>query len=200
MKQISALGDVCPLPVVKAKKALLEMNKGDMLVILVDNEIAVENLKRLASSQKSGFDVVKQSEKVFRVAITRGEPLKEQAENFAQASVPTNGTVVVIASNKMGEGDDKLGAILMKSFVFALTQFEELPCAILLYNSGVFLSTGDSEYLEDLKKMEACGTEVLTCGMCLSFYGLEKELAVGGVTNMYSIVEKMATARKVIRP
>ena len=57
-----------------------------------------------------------------------------------------------------------------------------------------------SDALEDLKYMESQGVEILTCGTCLNHFGLTEKLAVGSVTNMYSIVEKMAQAGKVIRP
>ena len=48
--------------------------------------------------------------------------------------------------------------------------------------------------------MEAQGVEILTCGTCLNFYGLADKLAVGAVTNMYTIVETLAGAGKVIKP
>lgn len=54
--------------------------------------------------------------------------------------------------------------------------------------------------MRHLKKMEAQGVEILTCGTCLNFYGLTDKLAVGSVTNMYTIVEKLAGAGKVIKP
>ena len=54
--------------------------------------------------------------------------------------------------------------------------------------------------LEDLRHMEAQGVEILTCGTCLNFYGLSDKLAVGKVTNMYTIVEKPNAAAKIIQP
>ena len=48
--------------------------------------------------------------------------------------------------------------------------------------------------------MEAQGVEIMTCGTCLDYYGLKEKLAVGSVTNMYSIVETMAIAGRIIRP
>ena len=44
------------------------------------------------------------------------------------------------------------------------------------------------------------GVEILTCGTCLNFYGLQDKLAVGSVTNMYTIMEKQAAATKIIKP
>ena len=109
-------------------------------------------------------------------------------------------TVIAIGSECMGNGDDKLGATLMKGFLYAVSQQEELPRAILFYNSGAKLTTEGAASIEDLKSMEAQGVEILTCGTCANYYGLEGKLAVGSITNMYAIVEKLTAAGKVIRP
>ena len=107
---------------------------------------------------------------------------------------------MVVASDRMGEGNDELGKVLIKSFIFAVTQLEQLPKTMLFYNGGATLTTEGSDSLEDLKSLEAQGVEILTCGTCLDYYGLKDKLAVGGVTNMYSIVEAMAGAGRIIRP
>ena len=100
----------------------------------------------------------------------------------------------------MGRGSDELGGVLMKGFLFAVSQLPELPRTMLFYNGGASLTCKGSGSLEDLKSLEAQGVEILTCGTCLNFYGLTDQLAVGGVTNMYSIVEKLAGAGKVVKP
>ena len=46
----------------------------------------------------------------------------------------------------------------------------------------------------------AQGVEIMTCGTCLNFYGLTEKLAVGSVTNMYVIVEKLTQAGNVVKP
>ena len=109
-------------------------------------------------------------------------------------------TVVVIAADHMGEGKEDLGKVLIKGFIFALTQLEELPKTILFYNGGAKITAEGSESLEDLKTLEAQGVEIMTCGTCLDYYGLKEKLQVGTVTNMYSIVETMNNADKIIRP
>ena len=62
--------------------------------------------------------------------------------------------MVVLCSNKMGEGDEALGKILIKGYIYALTQLDELPKTVLMYNSGIFLACEGSESLEDLKTLE----------------------------------------------
>ena len=100
----------------------------------------------------------------------------------------------------MGHGGDELGTALMKGFIYALSQQEQLPSTILFYNGGAKLTAEGSDSLEDLKGLEAKGVEILTCGTCLNFYGLQDKLAVGSVTNMYTIMEKQASATKIIKP
>ncbi|MFA5527552.1 MAG: sulfurtransferase-like selenium metabolism protein YedF [Peptostreptococcales bacterium] len=109
-------------------------------------------------------------------------------------------TVVVLSSDKMGEGDEKLGRTLLKNFIYALTEQEYLPKTILLYNSGAYLATKGSDSLEDLKLLESQGVQILTCGTCLNYYQLTHSLEVGTVTNMYTIAEKQMNAIKIINP
>ena len=108
--------------------------------------------------------------------------------------------LVVLSSNTMGDGDPKLGTALMKAFVFALTKQEQLPETILCYNTGAYLTCEGADTLEDLKLLESEGVTILTCGTCLDFYSLKEKLAVGGVTNMYDIVERMENASAIIKP
>ena len=109
-------------------------------------------------------------------------------------------TVVVVSSDRMGTGNDDLGKVLIKGFIFAVTQLDTLPKTILFYNGGATLTCEGSDSLEDLKSLEAQGVEIMTCGTCLDYYGMKEKLAVGSVTNMYSIVEKMAGASNIIKP
>jgi len=107
---------------------------------------------------------------------------------------------VAISAAVMGEGSEELGKTLLKAFVFALTQQDKLPKTILFYNGGAALTCEGSAMLEDLKALEAQGVEILTCGTCLNFYGLTEKLAVGSVTNMYTIAEKLTQAGNVVKP
>ena len=100
----------------------------------------------------------------------------------------------------MGEGDPELGTALMKSYIYALSQQDQLPSTILFYNSGVKLACQDAPTLEDLKSLEAQGVTIKTCGTCLNYYGLTEKLCVGEVTNMYDIAERMTKADQIIKP
>lgn len=201
MVTVNAIGEACPLPVVKTINAIKSLKGADTVETLVDNETAVENLKRLGQSKGYDVAVEKQAENYFRVLlqVKEGAEIPEEADISCPAA-PVKNRVAVISAGHMGEGDEKLGKTLIKGFIFALGQLEELPKTILFYNGGAFLTCEGSESLGDLKSLEERGVEILTCGTCLNFYGLTEKLAVGGVTNMYSIVEKMASADLIIKP
>ena len=201
MVKVDARGDACPLPVVKAKKAIAELNGAGEVEILVDNEIAVQNLTKMAQQKGLVYRAEKLAEREYSVRFTVGETTPESEEK-AEACVPDTrtDTVVVIASDQMGEGAEELGKTLLKAFVFSLTQQDKLPKTILFYNGGAHLTCEGSPMLEDLRALEAEGVEILTCGTCLNFYGLTEKLAVGGVTNMYVIAEKMLGAGNVVKP
>ena len=204
-KIVNALGQQCPVPVVMATRALREMEEPGVLEVHVDDEIAVQNLTRMASGHKFAVHAEQKAEREFVVTIEVTEVqtgAKSAAPVEAEAvCVPDQrgDVVVAVSSACMGTGDDQLGATLMKGFLFALTQLETLPRAVIFYNGGAKLTTAESASLEDLKTLEALGVEIWTCGACVNYYQLPAP-AVGQVTNMYSIAEMLTTAGKVVRP
>ena len=205
MIKVNAIGDACPIPVVKTKNAIKELGGAGTVEVLVDNEIAVQNLGKMAKQKGYEFKSEKLGAAEFQVTLTVGDSAEAQnVEDIPEvcAVVPGKKKNVVVAINsaKMGVGHDELGGVLIKGFIFALTQMDELPSAILFYNGGATLTTEGSTSLEDLKNLEAQGVEILTCGTCLNYYGLGDKLRVGEVTNMYSIVEKLPGADLVVKP
>ena len=205
--KVDAMGDQCPIPVIKKKKALKEITETTLVEVHVDNEIAVQNLSKMAKQKNLEYKCEKLEEQHYIIKINaeaEGVSIQQKApaENDKEICYPDrkSNTVVVLSSNQMGNGSEELGQILMKGFIFALTELDELPSTVLLYNSGVKLSTEGSNSIEDLKTLQAQGVEILSCGTCLNYYDLTEKLQVGDVTNMYFILEKMAQADKIIRP
>lgn len=195
------MGDTCPLPVVKTKKAIKELNGAGIVEVLVDNEIAVQNLTKMANQKEYGINAEKIDAKKYKVTVIVGDAIEDLKDSAQSCQLDGGENVVVAVSSAfMGEGSEELGKILMKGFIFALTQQEPLPDTILFYNGGAALTCGDSALLEDLKLLESEGVEILTCGTCLDYYGLTDSLKVGEVTNMYTIVEKLMQANKIIKP
>ena len=199
---VNAMGDQCPIPVVKTMKALAAMTEPGTVEVHVDYEVPVQNLTRFAAGRGLPVSSEKQEEKHYVVRMEVADPAAASAREETPGCMPDlrGDTVIAIASECMGNGDDQLGATLMKGFIYAVSQQEELPRAILFYNSGAKLTAEGAPTIEDLKSMEAQGVEILTCGTCANFFGLEGKQAVGSITNMYVIVEKLTSAAKVIRP
>lgn len=205
MIQVNAMGDACPIPVVKTKNAIKELGAaGGVVETRVDNEIAVQNLTKMANQKGYGVKSEKLGEHEFRVTMTVGEgtaPIPEDESTVCAVPDPRGKNIVaVVSAGVMGSGDDKLGTALLKSFLYALGQQDVLPRTVLFYNGGAAVTCEGSASLEDLKSLEAQGVEILTCGTCLDFYGLKDKLAVGEVTNMYVIVEKMTGADLIVKP
>ena len=205
MITVNAIGDTCPIPVVKTKKAIEALTQPDTVETLVDNEVAVENLKKMAVQKGYSCDSSKLDDGSYSVKLTiealNTETLSDTDEALQYTCRPAaDNRVVVIRSSYMGEGSEELGSVLIKGFIYALSQQDNPPETMLFYNGGATLTTEDSDSLEDLKSLEAQGVEIMTCGTCLDYYGLKDKLAVGTVTNMYSIVETMAKAGRIVRP
>lgn len=214
-KSIDARGMQCPLPVIETKKILKELKEGT-IEVYVDNEIAVQNLIKMATQMhlKNSMEKITEDHYIVRIQVSDHSAyaiknkkndskavIKESAaEDICDPDSVKGHTLVVISADHMGEGDVQLGKTLMKGFVYALTELERLPETIILYNGGAKLSVEGSDSLEDLKMLESQGVEILTCGTCLNFYEIGEKLSVGSVTNMYTIAELMMKAAKIIKP
>ncbi|MDR1900188.1 MAG: sulfurtransferase-like selenium metabolism protein YedF [Treponema sp.] len=194
MEIINVLGKPCPIPVIEAKKALRNAAAGEKVQVLVDNDISRQNLEKMAKGLGCPCSFETREDGNILVTITAA------AGPAAGVNAPAGdqGLVVAIGQNTMGAGSDELGAILVKGFIYALTELDSPPETLLFFNSGVRLSTEGSNALGDLKKLEEKGTVIASCGTCLDFYQLKDKLAVGSVTNMYAIASAMAGAAKLI--
>lgn len=191
MKSIDCRNMACPAPVISVKKALEE--SGELLVLL-DNGAPRENVARFARNR--GFLVSeKQDGDGWALTITSD---KSTSKPSATRN-PNNDRVLLITSNCLGEGPEELGQLLMKNFIHTLLETSDQPASMIFLNKGIFLTTGDSEVLEALEKLKGTGVEILSCGLCLDFFGRKEELRVGGTTNMLSIAENLLNATQVIK-
>ncbi len=200
----------CPQPVVLSLKALKELSAGDVLEVEVDNQAAVENLKRMATEKKCAVTVT-EKDGAFLLTLTpegtaaeSGIPAEQEAKSYCSPeslAQPAGPFVVAVGTNEMGQGDPQLGKVLIKGYLYALAQLpdELLPQVMLFFNGGAKLTIEDSESLADIKALAERGVEIRTCGTCLDFYGIKEKLAVGIVTNMYDICVTMAKAGKCVR-
>lgn len=201
-KTIDARGQTSVNQLVLAQDILKTMSIDDKLNVVVDDIVSARNLEMMADemnlpSQKiqQGTDYVVSLfvKKSFFMPqqdeIKKGEPLKLK-----------NSFVVVIDSNLMGSGDEKLGGILMKGFIYTLACMEEMPTKIVLYNSGVKLAVDGSDVLADLRRLQDSGAEIFVSSTCLEHYGLKDKLAAGRPVGMADIVQIQLKAEKILRP
>lgn len=202
-KTLDCMGLACPGPVINAKKAAEEFTEDGVLTVKVDNEIAVQNLSRLADKKGFEYKAVKNSDADYAVIMqvkAGGAAPAAEEEVVCYPDARKKDTVVVLSSDKMGNGDDQLGSKLINAFIYALTSQDSVPDKIICYNGGVRLTTENEKAIEDLKSLEAAGVTVMSCGTCLDFYGLKDKLQVGIISNMYDIVEAQMNAGTIIRP
>ena len=177
MGKIDARGLECPRPVILIKKA---MEEADEASILVDNEIARDNVKRFGQNEGCTVTIV-ENEEGIELFLKKGtkDPMEGGSEEV----------VVLIKSSRFGEGDPPLGNLLMKSFLVSLLEGTRKVKALIFMNSGVELTTRNQEALEILREIEGKGAVIYSCGTCLDYYQLKDDLQIGLITNMYSSVE-----------
>ncbi|MCL2556114.1 MAG: sulfurtransferase-like selenium metabolism protein YedF [Firmicutes bacterium] len=190
MTEINMIKKPCPQPVIEAKKILIK-NNNEGVILRVDNLPAVKNLEKLAASFSSSFTYEKLANNDYRVNIG-----KIKKSDVMQAVISKN-LVVTISSNKMGSGADELGQILIKSFIYSLTELDIPPTHIIFFNSGVKLTCMGSNTIDTLNTLKK-DVLILSCGTCLNYYDLTDKLAIGEIANMYEITEILSKADKII--
>lgn len=184
--KVDARGLNCPQPVILTKRAMDE-NAGEDIVTLVDNPAALENVCKLATSQ--GYDYsVEKSGKDNSIRMTKA------CCDCMQTVANNRDIAILVKSDLFGSGNDELGGILMKSFMYALTEMSNNISHLIFMNGGVRLTAEGSPVLEHLQVLQESGVEILSCGTCLDFLQLKDKLSVGQVTNMYTAVETLTKA------
>jgi len=200
IKIIDARGLSCPQPVVLTKKALEDNAR---VTTVVDNETALENVKRLAGKFGCAVTVEPKGKSVYEIHIVRGTDFNKDQDFAASCqtgTAPSGPFVIAVTEDKMGRGSDELGAVLIKAFIHTVAGQAKKPDVMILYNTGVKLTVQGSDVLEDLKQMESEGVQILVCGTCLNYFEIKDKLAVGIVSNMYDIVETMSSAGRLLAP
>lgn len=189
-KTVDARNLSCPQPVMLTKKALEE---ADEVLTIVDNEAARENVSRLGKSQGCEISVESKPDGIYLTLR------KAEIKPNIKQPVPATGIVLFIASDILGRGDNQpLGSLLMQSFLNTVGGLRFRPETIVLMNNGVKLATNDSLVLGELRQLESQGIEILACGTCLSRLQLTDKLAVGQISNMYTIADILLRANKIV--
>jgi len=196
MHKIDARGLSCPAPVL-ATKAAIEEDRPQHIEVVVDNEPARQNVVRFMESQ--GYTATVEQADALYMVIGSGEKLSAEFEPAAvEPETADTKLMVMIAADRMGSGDDMLGAKLMDNFIKTLKEMGNDLWRLVFVNSGVKLTIDGADTLEDIKAYEKAGLTVLVCGTCLDHFGLLERKQVGITTNMLDIVTAMQLADKVI--
>lgn len=197
---VNAKGQPCPKPVVMTKKALSELNIGDEMEVLVDNDTAKTNVEnflksnncKVATSFKNG---------IFQISTKKTEEISQpQQEPACSEESEVKKHVIAIKSNRMGHGSDELGEILIRAFINTIQEITPLPEYVIFYNSGIEFALKGSPVLESLQELEETGVEIIVCGTCVQHFNQRDNVATGKISNMYEIMEILSRSTHVISP
>lgn len=199
-KKIDARKLECPKPVLMTKK---ELDQGNIksVEVLVDNDIARENLSRLAHSMNCKFSFTREASD-YKVLIEKdGEKSLDCQANeevgigkeysFKDLTLGFSGDI-------MGSGDRELGKVLIKSYIYTVAETLPYPKTLIFFNTGVKLTCKGSDVIEDIKRLKEAGVEIISCGTCLDYLNLKDSLLLGEISNMYTIYEKLKNSKNNI--
>jgi len=197
MKLIDARGKTCPQPVILTKN---EVDLGENeIVTIVDNETAKLNVIKFGTKLNFECKEEEKSDGIY-ITLTKGA-LCDSSEKEEEVTLKIKEHLnkgFVFGSDILGKGSDELGKMLMKGFIYTITETKPYPNFMVFLNGGVKLTTEGSDSIEDLKKLENAGVKIVSCGTCLDYYNLKSKLLVGQVTNMYDIVETIMNSDNTV--
>jgi selenium metabolism protein YedF len=204
MRTIDTKGQKCPAPLIAAKKALKDTATGEAFILIIDNRTSFNNVSRFLKDNKTDFSV-SEKEGIWTLTITRTttDISGVKAEDYCSdpiAHFERGNYIIVISSDKMGDGDNELGHLLISNFIKAIKDLDRLPQKMVFYNKGVALVTNNSPVIDHLKDLEKMGVELLLCATCVNHYSIEASIGAGTLSNMYTIAEVMASAGSIVKP
>jgi selenium metabolism protein YedF len=204
MRIVDTKGQLCPAPIIAAKRALKDTVAGESFVILTDNNTSYTNLTRFFRDNNAIFNA-EEADGVWKLTVTKSSTVmpKTNPDDYCAPSIPhfeKADYAVVISSDRMGEGDEQLGRLLITNFIKALKDISRLPQTIIFYNSGVKLAIAGSNVAEHLLDLEKMGVEIVLCATCVEHYKLTDQVAAGSLSNMFTIAEIMSNTGKIIKP
>jgi selenium metabolism protein YedF len=204
MRIVDTKGQLCPAPIIAAKKALQEAANGEIFKLLTDNKISLNNLSRFLKDNKTDFSVEEENG-VWTLLITKpsADEIYTKAEDYCITEIPhlnQGDFIIAFSSDRMGTGEDELGHLLTINFIKAVKDLEELPSKMVFYNSGVKLGSVDSDAFDHLNELEKMGVQLFLCGTCAKYYNLEEKIKIGSLSNMFEIAQAMASAGNIVKP
>jgi selenium metabolism protein YedF len=204
MRIVDTKGQKCPAPLIATKRALKETAAGETFIVLTDNQTSFNNLSRFLKDNNVDFQVNAEGG-LWTFTVTKITNIESQVKAEDYCSVPIvhferGDFIIVFTSDKMGEGDDELGHLLISNFIKAIKDLDKLPQKLVFYNKGVTLAAKNSPVIDHLMDLEKMGVELILCATCVNHYSLKESIGTGTLSNMYTIAEVMASAGHIIRP
>ena len=204
MKTVDTKGQQCPAQLIAKRKALKESAEGEIIEVLTDNKSSHDNITRYLKDNKITFSV-QETAGVWTIKVRAGNSGTElsAAEQYCTTEIPhfTKGDfVIAFSSDKMGEGDDELGKLLVINFLKAVKDLDSLPSSMVFYNSGAKLGIEGSPTADILKELHGMGVKIVFCGTCAKHFSIEAKIKTGILGNMFEIAQIMASAGNVIKP
>lgn len=204
MQIVNTCGRQCPAPLIETKRALRNTETGGSFIVITDDKTSFNNIIRFLKDNNTQV-TFKESDGIWQLTVTRSatESVEVNAVEYCTAEIPhfsTGNFIIAFKSDKMGDGDPELGQLLMDNFIKAIKDLDILPQKIVFYNSGVKLGSEDSPMFDHLFQLEKMGVSLLFCGTCISHYSLEDKIKIGTISNMFEIVQVMASASNIVNP
>ena len=200
MKIVDVKGQACPMPLIRTKKALKEISEGEALKVIINNESSMRNVLHFLEDNGITARMEKTGD-VYEIFVNKqGEANLEQVDvnDYCEVNYPPEDFVLVFSKNRIGDGAEELGKMLVAGFLDTFKEMERLPKKVIFLNSGVDMVLKGSPVVPVLKEYELKGIELLACGTCLEYYDKLDEVAVGRVSNAYDILNATINAGKVI--
>ena len=196
-KIFDARGMPCPKPLILVKEALTELQVGEEFSVLLDNEIAKENVLRYLHDHDANPEC-KDKNGAFTIRAKKNiQPQNAEIPRTAECGPKNN--VLVIDHYGMGFGAEELGKILIEACINTIKEISPLPHTIVFYNGGVHLACDGSPVISSLSELESRGVRILVCGTCLNYHGLRDKLKVGIVSNMYEILNILSNTGNIVK-
>jgi selenium metabolism protein YedF len=201
---IDTSGQLCPAPLIATKRALRETASGESFQVITDNRTSFNNISRFLRDNKTVFSFT-ESNGIWTLTVSTTGSTEETTDpsEYCKTDIPhfSKGSyIIVFSSDKMGEGDDDLGSLLMSNFIRAVKELDLLPEKMVFYNSAVRLVSDKSQVAGHLKELEKMGVTLLVCETCAKYYSIVDDISTGILSNMFEIAQAMASAGNIIKP
>jgi len=204
MEIVNTSGQQCPAPLIATKRALRETPAGESIRVITDNRTSFNNISRFLKDNTTEFSS-EESNGIWTLTITKGSSgfINADPSAYCTNDVPhfsQGNFIIAFTSDKMGEGEDELGHLLMSNFIMAIKDLDILPREMVFYNRGVTLGSDYSPVIDHLRDIEKMGVTMLLCATCARYYSIEEKIKIGTLSNMFEIVRVMSVAGNIVRP